>query len=153
MSPLVQPPVPVREKFRFLEHTADVLFEAYGVSFEDALRNAAAAMFSVIADTEKLGVKEAVQVAESAATLEELATFVLSDLLTKSQVREVFLKEFVVDSFQMTPLRGYFLKGRGFGSKMSPEAGRTDVKAVTHHGTKVSRDAKGRWVVRILLDI
>ncbi|MCX6767160.1 MAG: archease [Candidatus Micrarchaeota archaeon] len=153
MASLVKPPVPVREKYRFLEHTADALFEAYGVSFEDALRNAAAAMFSTIADTDRLGVKETVKVTESAPTLEELSTRVLADLLTKSQIRGVFLKEFVADAFQMTPFRGYFIRGRAFGSKMSPELGRTDVKAVTYHETKVSKDVRGKWVIRMLLDI
>jgi len=153
MASLARPPVPVREKYRFLEHTADALFEAYGVSYDDALRNAAAAMFSIIADTDRLGVKETIAINQSASTLEELTSLVLADLLTKSQIRRVFLKEFVVDSFQMTPLRGYFLKGRGFGSKMSPELGKTDVKAVTRHLTKVSRDARGKWVIQVLLDI
>ena len=153
MASLVKPPVPVREKYRFLEHTADALFEAYGVSYEDALRNAAAAMFSVIADTARLGVREVIPVNESAFTLEELSAQVLADLLAKSQIRGVFLREFVVDSFQMTTTRGYFLKGRGFGSKMTPELGKTDVKAVTRHMTKVYRDPKGKWIITMLLDI
>ena len=35
------------EKFRFLEHTADIMFESYGKSYPEALENAAHAMFSV----------------------------------------------------------------------------------------------------------
>ena len=33
--------------YRFLEHTADIMFEAYGGSYPEALQNAAKAMFSV----------------------------------------------------------------------------------------------------------
>jgi SHS2 domain-containing protein len=42
------------EKFKFFEHTADVEFEAYGKTLEEAFENAALAMFSVMTDTIKV---------------------------------------------------------------------------------------------------
>ena len=45
-------------KFRFLEHTADAKFQAYGKNIEEAFSNAALAMFSVITDIKKINKKE-----------------------------------------------------------------------------------------------
>ena len=41
-------------KFKFLEHTADAKFQAYGKNMEEAFSNAALAMFSIITDTKKI---------------------------------------------------------------------------------------------------
>ena len=42
------------QKYKFLEHTADAKFQAYGKNMEEAFSNAALAMFSVITDTKKI---------------------------------------------------------------------------------------------------
>ena len=42
------------EKFKFLEHTADAKFQAFGKNLEEAFSNAALAMFSVITNTRKV---------------------------------------------------------------------------------------------------
>jgi SHS2 domain-containing protein len=44
----------MKKRFRFLEHTADVLVEAYGVNLEEAFENAAAAMTDVMTELERL---------------------------------------------------------------------------------------------------
>ena len=41
-------------KYRFLEHTADAKFQAYGKDMEEAFSNAALAMFSILTDTKKI---------------------------------------------------------------------------------------------------
>ena len=41
-------------KFKFLEHTADAKFQAFGKTMEEAFSNAALAMFSIITDIKKI---------------------------------------------------------------------------------------------------
>lgn len=139
------------KKYRFLEHISDVLFESYGATFEEALENAAEAMFATIAEVEKLREDKSLEAEEKAANLEELANFVLSDLLSQSGINELFLKRFKVESFRKTE-EGYELKGTAYGQGMAQELGRMDVKAVTLHETKAEQTKKG-WKIRMLLDI
>ena len=42
------------EKYKFLEHTADAKFQAFGATLEEAFSNAALAMFSVMTEPEKI---------------------------------------------------------------------------------------------------
>ncbi len=139
------------DKFVFLEHTADVLFEAQGFSFEEALENAALAMFSTISDVGALAEDESVELEERGESLEELSAFVLSDLLAESEAQELFLKEFKVSEFKKLD-GGFYLKGVALGESMSPEKGKANVKAVTHHECKVWQEGN-LWKVRVLLDI
>ena len=41
-------------KYKFLKHTADVKFQAYGKTLEESFANAALAMFSVMTDVKKI---------------------------------------------------------------------------------------------------
>lgn len=144
------------EPYQFKEHVVDVLFEAYGFTFPHALENASLAMFNTIADTTKVHEREHVDIEEKAENLEELVAYVLGDLLSESDAREIFLKEFKVTHFKQKDGL-YELKGRAFGSPAMPEMGGTVVKAVTHHEIKVEKklDAHGseHWTITVLLDI
>ncbi len=159
------------KKIVFLEHVSDVLFEARGATFAEALENAAFAMFETIADPNKLDESKKFVVEETGDSLEELAVFTLGKLLSESSVNELFLKRFKVIEFtektggteakgEETESQGkrgsgkktFFVRGVAFGSPATREAGRTDVKAVTFHEARVEQRG-GEWVVRILLDI
>jgi len=136
---------------RFLEHTADVLFEAEGDSFEEALEAAADALLETVADTKKVNTKEKVEIKEKASDLGDLAVFVLSDILSSMDADELFFKKFKVEEFRKEN-EGYFLRGIAYGSPADPRIGRTVVKGVTHGMLKVEEKG-GRWRMRILLDV
>lgn len=138
-------------KYRFLEHTADVLYEAYGSTFEEALENAAEAMFSVIAKIDKIKPTKKVEISESAKDLAELAVFVLSNLLRDSEIASVYLSRFKVEKFGMEN-DAYYVKGAAYGESIRQALAKTDVKAVTFHESEVRKEEK-RYAVRILLDI
>ena len=139
------------DKFVFIDHTADVKFAAYGFSFEEALSNAAAAMFSVMANVDALGDGEKVKIEEKAETLEELVGYTLGDILAESSSQEMFFSRFRVDSFRKEG-DGYALSGTAFGEDMTPEKGKTDIKAVTMHEIAVAREGS-LWKITVLLDI
>lgn len=137
-------------KYRFLEHTADVLFEAYGKDFEEAIQNAAEAMFSVMCDTKKLKEERSFSVEEHADSLENITVFTLSTILSESEINEVLPKRFEVESFSQ---KGGVFSIRGIVHGGAWESGKvkTDVKAVTHHLIKV--EGNGKITIRVLLDI
>ena len=133
----------MHQKYRFFEHTADILFEAYGQSYPEALQNAAAAMFSVIGSAEG---KEKISLSLSAHNIGELTVFALSDILSESDAREIVFSRMEVKKFDPKALA---LEMEVWGEKKRP---RDSVKAVTHHELSV-KEEKGRWTIRILLDV
>lgn len=137
-------------KYRFLEHTADVLFESYGKGFEEALENAAEAMFSVMSDVKKLKEEKSFSVEERADSLENLVVFTLSSILSESEIREVLPKRLEVEKFSERD--GVFsVRGKVFGGRWESGRVKTDIKAVTHHLIKV--EGKRKFKIRVLLDI
>lgn len=139
------------KRFKFFDHTADILYEAYGDSFENALENAAAALFETIADLKKVKTSKTVVIREWAPNRDELVVRVLSDLVAQRDAEGLFFKTFSVTKIEKKD-GGLALEGVAKGAPMSPQAGLLDVKAVTHHQTRVL-EKKGRWTVRVLLDI
>ncbi len=139
------------DKYKFLDHKVDVLYEAYGFKLEEAIENAAQAMFDTITDATKLKSGEKVEIEENADSLEDLVVFTLGDLITESDSREVFFKHFKVTELKQKNGE-WVLKGYAVGSEMLPELGGTTVKAVTHHECSVKKQGN-MWVIRVLLDI
>ncbi|MFH0835468.1 MAG: archease [Candidatus Micrarchaeota archaeon] len=136
---------------RYLEHKADVLFEASGASFEKTLEEAAEGLFETIADVRKIKATKKVTVKQTAKKLDELLVFTLSDLLTQSDVHELFFAKFKIKKFGK---KGdlFFIEGVAEGTAMTPKLGRTSVKAVTLHESRVI-EKDGKWTARVLLDV
>jgi SHS2 domain-containing protein len=141
------------KKFAFFEHTADVLFEAHGKTLKECVENAASAMITVMGKPELLKKTHEVVVRQKAKNLEELIVFLLDQLVTESDARQIFWKEFKVKKI-MEDKTGFKIEGTAFGSPYFPEAAGTHVKAVTMHRAKVWKDErKKEWTARIVLDI
>ncbi|MCX8196885.1 MAG: archease [Candidatus Micrarchaeota archaeon] len=132
------------QNFRFLEHTADIMFEAYGDSFEQAFENAALAMFSILGKAE---CKRKVKFRISASSLEELTVNALSDLLSYMDIHGVLFSKVKVTSFDG---KTFSLEFEACGQKKQP---RDSIKAVTYHQLAVQKDSQNRWTIRVLLDV
>ena len=140
------------DKIVFLDHTADVMYDAFGFTLEEAVENAALALFSVTCHLERLsGAKKMVRIKEQADSLEEVVIFALNDLVAESDSQELFFKEFKVERLREEN-GAWHLEGVATGFDFTPEAGNTHVKSVTHHDTQV-KEENGKWRIRILLDI
>jgi SHS2 domain-containing protein len=68
-------------RFEYFDHTADVMFRAYGRDFEEALSNAVLAVYNVITDTEKVASKAERSFTVSSAKRESLVYDVFEELL------------------------------------------------------------------------
>jgi len=130
-------------EYKFFEHTADLLFESYGKSYEEALENAAHALFSVFG-TAKPERKASITV--SAHNLEELTVQTLADLLAYSDTHEIVFSKFRARDFDE---KKHSVTLEAWGEKKQP---RDSVKAVTYHEMMVKRGKNG-WTIRILLDV
>ncbi|MEM4255132.1 MAG: archease [Candidatus Norongarragalinales archaeon] len=138
------------KRFAFFEHTADVLFEAYGKTLKECVENAASAMFSVMAKPRLLKKTVKTTVKNKGSTLDEIVVFLLDKMVSESDARQAYWKEFKVkkiDEKRMT------IEGIAYGSPYARKAAGTHVKAVTMHRARVFKNDKGVWVARIVLDI
>ena len=138
------------KRFAFFEHTADVLFEAYGKTLKECVENAALAMFTIMAKPKLLKKTVKTKVKNKGKTLDEMVVFLLDKLVTESDARQAFWKEFKVKKLDE---KRKTIEGIAYGSLYSRNAAGTHVKAATMHRAKVFKNDKGVWVARIVLDI
>lgn len=129
--------------YRFLEHTADIMFEAYGKSYEEAFENSAHAMFSVFGDA---GAGQRAVFSVTAHNIEELTVQALADMLAYMDTGEIIFSKARVLSYDA---KKHSLEIEAFGEKKRP---RDSVKAVTYHELMVAHDKLG-WTIRVLLDV
>lgn len=127
----------------FLDHTADIMFEAWGINFKEALQNAAHAMFSVMGSARE---KESFTLREKAHSKEELVVYTLSALLSRAEAEEM-----VISRVEITELneKENSLSITAYGEKKQP---RDAIKAVTFHELML-KEEKGKCTIRVLLDV
>jgi SHS2 domain-containing protein len=140
------------EKFRYLEHTADAKFQAFGASLEEAFGNAALALVNLMWDPAVVPADRSHPVEVEGSDLKQLLLNYLEEVLFLLDSRGFLLR--TVDDLRIqTAPPGYRLSGVFRGG----QAGRGseiygDVKAVTYHEMEVvsSRD---RWSVQVVVDM
>lgn len=136
----------------FLEHTADIMIEAYGASLGETFSFAAKAMFDVMFDTSKVVPRQSVKIDVAAKDLEGLLCSWLEELLYEFDVDRVAFSSFefaLVDD--KGAMRGV---GKASGELYDPKvhSRRTEVKAVTYEGMLVTKTSNG-YKARFTLDI
>jgi SHS2 domain-containing protein len=139
--------------YEFLEHTADAYIAAYGEDLAEAFENAAAAMFDVMTDVEKVNpeIEDYVEVYGE----DEYALLYnwLEALLVKSEVEGMLYSKFEVQ--ELSRGDGVFkLKAKIWGEKFKHEKHpqKVGVKAVTYHQMEITK-GENRVIVKFILDI
>jgi len=79
------------ENFRFLDHTADAKFQAYGRTLEDAFANAALATASLMWDPAAVEKRLGQPVAVQGRDLEQLLVKFLSEVIYLFETRSLFV--------------------------------------------------------------
>ncbi|MGC9099451.1 MAG: archease [Candidatus Micrarchaeia archaeon] len=142
-----------RIKFRYLPHTADVRFVAYGKSFKEALENAAIAMLGVMLDIKKIEKQnyrpKTLTVSESASTREDLVWFTLQDLL--SRIDEKALNAYGFRIISIVEGKNLRLRGKLFFKEVDKDYHLLEIKAVTPHELRVEKGKS--WKIFVLVDV
>ncbi len=140
--------------FRFLEHTADVLVEAWGPTLEAAFEEMARGMFEIMTDTSKVEPKQKIEVHVCGFDLENLLYRWLEELLYYHDSQNLVFSKFVVKRIEKRSDEEICLDAEVWGEPFDRERHepRTVVKAVTYAGMKIEkRDDK--WVASTVFDI
>jgi len=138
--------------YEYLPHPADVRFRAYGATLEEVFEQAAHAMFGVIIHTSTLEPKRSVDIKLESEGLENLLYDYLSELLYLFEVEEIVFGQFRVDSIEKAD-GSYILHGQASGENLDLErhSFETEVKAVTYHLLKVTKE-KGGYSAHVIVD-
>ena len=134
---------PVR--YEQIEHTADVGIRAYGRTASELFENAAAGMFSLIADLSAVQPVGEEEVRLQAESLPELLVRWLSEILFLHETQKVLFSEFHVR------IRGRTLEGRARGETIDKRRHelKLAIKAVTYH--RLSVDVE-KGVAEVIFD-
>ncbi|RLG78118.1 MAG: archease [Thermoprotei archaeon] len=139
--------------FRYREHTADVIIEAWGPTLEAAFEEAAKAMFTLITDIEKVEPREEFSIEVKGFDLENLLYQWLEELLYYHDSQNLVFSKFQVMEISRVG-EDYLLKAKVYGEKFDRKKHipGTVVKAVTYAEMRVE-NRNGKWFVSAVLDI
>lgn len=138
--------------YELFPHPSDMGVRGIGKTVEEAFSEAARAMFSLMADLEKIEPKESVPFEVEAATLEDLFVRFLAELLFLRDVNGMLFSRF---SLRITNEGGFFrASGEAHGEKFDPQKHKAgiDVKAATYNLVKVE-EKDGTWIAQGVVDV
>ncbi|MFH1071818.1 MAG: archease [Nanoarchaeota archaeon] len=139
------------ERFVYLPHTADCMFQAYGKTIEEAFCNAVLAMTNYLTPVDKIPAKMFKKVSVSAARRETLLYDFLEQILYFIDA-EGFLSS-TVQKLKITLAGGkYHLIATIGGDSYKDYELHGDIKAITYSDMLI-KEEKGKWIVQVVLDI
>lgn len=134
-------------KFKFLEHTADVKFQAFGKTVEEAFTNSALALKETICG--KMNVKEEKErtIKTEGKDFESLLYNFLEEIL-------YFLdaEDFLIATVSDIRIKDFKLKAIIYGDKASNYKFTNSVKAVTYNEMFVKKE-ENHWTAQVVLDV
>lgn len=134
-------------KYKFLEHTADIKFRAFGKNLSEAFENSALAMFNTMySESVKKKIKKKIKV--KGKDLENLLYNFLEELLFYMDSENFFLSKIKVkiDEKDLT------LEAEAEGDETKNYAIHLDVKAVTYNEMFVHKE-KNKYTCQVVLDV
>jgi len=136
-------------RFRILEHTADVGFEAFGSTLAEVFENAARALAYLIAEPSSVKPGGKVRIEVQGAAPPDLLVNWLSEILYQQDAERWLFHDFRVESFD-----DHAVSGIAWGEKIDPARHQTNlmVKAVTYHQLSL-RQTAGGWRAQVYVDI
>lgn len=139
----------VEERYRILEHTADLAFMAYGKDLPELFANAGYALFDVLTDLSLVEEKTEKALHVQAVDIEQLMVKWLNELLYYHDVEELLFKNFKIDR-----VNDKEIKALACGEEFRPghHVILTPLKAVTHHRIEVVKEPS-RWRARVIVDL
>lgn len=139
--------------FKYLEHIADLKFEAYGSTLKQAFENAAKAMFNAMVkiDTIKPRIEKSVEV--SSESKESLLFDWLSELLRLQDTNNMLFSSFDVQRLEQIN-KNWILKAVIKGENFNKNKHKSEllIKAMTYNELKIEKKGK-KYKIIIVMDV
>lgn len=141
------------EGFKFLEHMADVYFEAKGASLEEMFEYAALAMFETMTNLSEVEPKLRYEIKDEGFDLENTLYRWLEDLLIIHDTENMVFSKFKVHYVKKKD-EGYEFYAEAWGEKFNElkHESRLVVKAVTYSLMEIKKE-DNCWKALVVLDI
>ena len=135
------------KKFKFLEHTADVKFQAFGSSLEKAFSNSALALAEVMTKKTRIKPKIKKKIKVSGKDTESLLYNFLEEFLF------LFDSEgFILSKINKIKIKDNELEADVIGDNVKNYKISQDVKAITYNSMFVKKE-KGKFIIQVVLDV
>lgn len=143
------------EKFKFLPHTADAKFQAFGLTLEEAFSHAALALCSLMWEPSRIDLTQELDIEVTGRDLEQLLMNFLEEILYLYETQNFLLGE--VDELKIskrTTDSGYLLRAKFKGDRIKEKDERVfgDVKAITYNEMKIIQES-GKVLIQVVVDI
>lgn len=137
------------KRFELIDISGDAGIRAFGKSLEDLFLNAAAGMYSLIADPESVSPQKSIEIESRGNSLEGLLVSWLNELVFHFDTYG-----FIGREFRVHELHDALIKTTVTGEDFDPEKhGRgLLIKAATYHKLKVERK-EDHWEAVVIFDI
>lgn len=138
-------------KYIYLEHTADLKFQAFGTTLEEAFSNAAEAMFGYLIDPAKVAQKISFDIKKEAETKEALLYDFLDELIFLIDTKGFLLHE--IENIKITNFNNkYQIFAEVTGDSYKNYLIKGDIKAVTYHEMLIE-ESPGNIKIQVVIDI
>jgi len=139
------------QKYRFLPHTADAKFQAFGKTLEEAFCNAALATASLMWDPKKIEKKKELQVEIAGNDLKQLLNSFLEEIIYLLDSQKFLLgsagKVRVEKEGGRYSLKALF-RGDEYSNRYEIHG---DVKAITYSEMKIEK--RDHFMVQVVVDV
>ncbi len=147
----------MKPSYKFLEHTADILFQAKAETLGELFEQSALAVEESMIQLKQIRPKRKILIKGRNLKLEYLLFDFLNDLLFYKDSQQLLLSKFkcrIKVGKDEKKDRGYELECTAYGEKLNPEKHeqKVDVKAITMHLFEIKKKGKS-WMAQVLIDI
>ena len=135
------------KKFKFLEHTADIKFRAFGKDIEEAFDNSASALKEIICGKIKIKKKKEKTIKIIGRDFESLLYNFLEEIIYLLDA-----ENFLISNIKEIKIKNFKLKAVIAGDEASNYKFTNNVKAVTYNEMVVKKE-KGKWIAQVVVDV
>ena len=142
----------MKEKFKYLDHTADLEFISYGKTLNEVFANSAEAFFTAVLALNSVEIRKGKKIKLSARDLETLMHDWLNELLFLFEVEFLVFREFKVEIEKLNENYELYAECSGEELDLKRHTIDAEIKAVTYHNLSVE-ERNGLWEARVLCDV
>ncbi|MBI4980065.1 archease [Candidatus Woesearchaeota archaeon] len=138
--------------YKYLEHTADVLFVAEAPSLPELFNQCALAVEQSMVEVKKVSPKKKAVIKLENKNIDYLLFDFLNELLIYKDAKQLMFSKFEVKIEEKKGI--YHLNCLAYGEKLDVEKhqAKVDIKAITMHMFEVKKTVSG-WKAQVLVDI
>jgi SHS2 domain-containing protein len=138
--------------FRYLDHMADIIVEAYGRSLDEAFKNSGLALVNIMFGIDEVVTKKAMRIDVQGRDIESLLYCWLEKILLLLLVDDFIPSEF--DANISMEKSSILLTGiaRGENIDLRRHIYRIEVKAITYHEMSIIQE-KDNFTIRYIVDL